>query len=130
MSNYTQGRYKNMVEKRHELLDGVVSHALKQLVDLGISPDAADLCANSLADMLSDLWGGQTFAMPMDYERKLSIKELQAWDYFQTHNIAETAKHFSMGERGMHKLLTRMRKRIEKQRRGEPDLFSQTSTSA
>ena len=79
--NYTQGRYKNMVEKRHELLEGVVSHALKQLVDLGISPDAADLCANSLADMLSNLWGGQTFAMPMDYERKLSVKELQAWDY-------------------------------------------------
>ena len=112
-----------MVEKRHELLEGVVSHALKQLVDLGISSDAADLCANSLADMLSNLWGGQTFAMPMDYERKLSVKELQAWDYFQTHNIAETAKHFNMGERGMHKLMHRMRKRIEKQRKGEPSLF-------
>lgn len=119
-----EGRYKNMVEKRHELLEGVVTHTIKQLVDLGIPPESADLCANSLADMLSDVWGGQTFAMPMDYDRKLSIKELEAWDYNQTHNIAETAKHFGMGERGMHKLLHRMRQRIKKQRLGnEPALF-------
>ncbi len=123
MNKYTQGRYKNMVEKRHELFDGLVAHAIKQLVELGVDPEAADLCANSLADMLSDVWGGQTFAVPMDYHRKLSMKEIQAWEHNQTHTIDETAKQFNMTVRGMYKLMTRMRKRIEKQRKGEPSLF-------
>ena len=116
-------RYSNMIRKRHELLEGVVNHCLDKLVELGINPEAADLCANSVADMLGDLWGGQTLCIPMDFDRKLSQKELQAWDYHQTHSISETAKHFGMGERGINKLLSRMRDRIRKQAKGEPGLF-------
>lgn len=116
-------RYDNMIRKRHELLDGVVTHTVSKLTELGVNPEVADLCANSVADMLGDLWGGQTLCIPMDFERKLSQKELQAWDYHQTHTISETAKHFGMGERGMNKLLSRMRQRIRQQAKGEPALF-------
>lgn len=118
-------RYDNMIRKRHELLDGVVTHTLSKLVELGVNPEAADLCANSVADMLGDLWGGQTLCIPMDFERKLSQKELQVWIYYhdENHSISQTAQHFGMGERGINKLLSRMRDRIKKQAKGEPALF-------
>lgn len=124
MSNH-RTRYANMIVKRHELLEDLVTHIIKHLVELELNPEVADLCANSAADMLCDLWGGQNILIPFDYARKLSIKEVEVYNYVYTdkHTTSEAAKHFKMGERGVNKLLRRLEKRIKAQSKGEPSLF-------
>ena len=116
-----------MEEKRNELFEDVVEQVGAQLLEFGLEEKAASIVANQVADMLADLWGGQNLSIPKDYRRKLSARELEAYQAFTGDNIDQVAKAYGMTERGMRKMINRVRDRLRHQARNAPDLFEQHS---
>lgn len=113
----------HMEEKRNELFQDVVSAAERLLIDYDVPASAANLVSNALADYLADHWGGQNLSFPKDYKRKLSERELEAYRAFNGGNFDTLAKKYGMTERGMRKLISRVRERIRRSTQGHPTLF-------
>jgi Mor family transcriptional regulator len=112
-----------MEEKRHKLLEDVMDTTAALLRELGLQDEAADLIAAQTADMLANHWGGQNIYIPTEYLRKLTSRELEIYHQFTGQNYDLLAAKFGMSERGMRKLLHRVRDRLRRQARGLPDLF-------
>lgn len=115
--------FGRMEEKRNELFADVVTAAERLLQEYDLDNKAASLIANSLADHLADHWGGQNLSFPKDYRRKLSERELEVFDRFSGDNYDTLARDFNMTERGMRKLIARVRDRLRRNAQGMPQLF-------
>lgn len=112
-----------MEEKRNELFADVVVTTDRLLQEYELAPIAASLIANAVADHLADHWGGQNLSFPKDYRRKLSERELEAYERFNGENFDTLARDFGMTERGMRKLIARVRDRLRRNSMGLPQLF-------
>ena len=101
-----------MAEKRNELLSDLVAMAESVLQEHGVSSQMATITANSLADRLADHWGGQNISFPKDFKWKLAKLELEIYDRFTGRNYDELAMAYSMTERGIRKLIARVRAKV------------------
>lgn len=126
MSRAHMIRSEQMEAKRHKLLQGVVDHTKQLLIEHDVQEKAADLIANAVADNISDLWGGQNLVIPMEYLRKLSGVQLEVYERFNGNNLDQLAKEYGMSERGMRKLIARVRDRLRRNAQGKPQLFDVT----
>lgn len=109
--------------KRAELYEDIVGHTAKVLTDLGVDEKGAELAANQLADYLADQWGGQNFCFPKDHLRKLSKRELELYERYTGSNHGDLAREFGLTERGVYKILARVRERLRRNAKGHPQLF-------
>jgi Mor family transcriptional regulator len=105
--------------KRHELFAELLDVVARQLVELGVAADQAQLVAAFIVDFLGEYWAGQSITFPKDEHYQLTLKELEAWDMYTGGNIDQVARHFKMTPRGMRKLLDRIRERIRAWREAE-----------
>lgn len=105
--------------KRHELFAELLDVVARQLVELGICADQAQLVAAFIVDFLGAYWAGQSITFPKDEHYQLTLKELEAWDMYTGNNLDQVARRFKMTPRGMRKLLDRIRERIKAWRDAE-----------
>ena len=110
-------------EKRASLLDDVVVHATRQLTDVGIPEAGAAVIASDLAYHLANVWGGQNFNFPKGYAQKLAQRDVELYAKFTGYNHGELATEYGINERGIYKILERMRKRLKENARNHPKLF-------
>ena len=101
-----------MAERRHELFADMMALVTRLLADNGVAANEALLIASDLADRLADHWGGQNITFPKEYRRKLSRLEIEIYDAFKGNNLADVAQKFAISERGLRKLIARVKKRI------------------
>ena len=117
-------RDSQMSTRRNQFLEDVMGVATKHLAE-HVSADAAEMIAGSLTDHLADYWGGQLINFPKDYHWKLGRRELEIYDAYNGTNLADLARRYDISERGLRKLLARVRKRIAKAASASnQDLFS------
>lgn len=109
--------------KRAELFEDIVGQTAKLLTEVGVDNKGADLVANSLADYLADHWGGQNFCFPKDHLRKLSQRELELYERYTGSNHGDLAREYGLTERGVYKILARVRERLRQNAKGHPQLF-------
>lgn len=109
--------------KRAALYEEIVAHTARLLTEVGVNEQGADLVANALADHLADQWGGQNFCFPKDHLRKLSQRELELYERYTGSNHGELAREYGLTERGVYKILARVRERLRRNARGHPQLF-------
>lgn len=109
--------------KRAELYEDIVGQTTKVLVEVGVEAKGAELAANMLADYLADHWGGQNFCFPKDHLRKLSQRELEIYERYKQGNHGDLAREFGLTERGVYKILARVRERLRRNAKGHPQLF-------
>ncbi|CAM3721505.1 Mor transcription activator family protein [Paracidovorax anthurii] len=64
-----------------------------------------------VVDDLVDAWGGQMICFPTSYKRKLLQREEAVYSRFNGNNYAELSHEYGMGERGIRKLIARVRQR-------------------
>jgi Mor family transcriptional regulator len=114
-NNPNDGR---MAARRHELFADMMALVLRQLQAHGTAATEATLIASDLADRLADHWGGQNITFPKEYRRKLSRIEIEIYDAFLGYNGPEVAQKYGISERGLRKLVARVKKRIAAGRQG------------
>ncbi|WP_091571121.1 Mor transcription activator family protein [Oryzisolibacter propanilivorax] len=117
--------------RRHELYSELMDVMARQLAEVGMASEAAQLVAASMVDFLSGYCAGQVISFPKDERYQLTRKELEAWDMYTGDNVDQIARHFKMTPRGMRKLLRRISDRIKTQRLaiaapGQLDMLGQT----
>lgn len=112
-----------MEEKRNELFEDMVVLLNHKLQEFGVSDKSSPLIANALADHLADHWGGQNLSIPKDYQRKLVAREMEIYGLFTGDNYDLLAKKYGMTERGIRKLLNRIKARLRRNANGMPQLF-------
>lgn len=118
-------RLQRLGASRNELLADMVALAEREMIDYDVPPAAAALIANALADRLADFWGGQTISFPRDYAWRLAQKELEIYDLFTGGNLDDVIRASGMTERGVRKLVSRLRKKLARQQAdGQGDMFS------
>ena len=89
-----------------------------------VSADAAEMIAGSLTDHLADYWGGQLINFPKDFRWKLGQREMEIYDAYNGANLGDLARQYDISERGLRKLIARVRERIAKATRSaNQDLF-------
>lgn len=116
-----------MGERRHELLDDLVATAERIFLEQDVPPAVAIVAANTLADRLADHWGGQNLTFPRDYRWKLAKVELEIFDRFNGNNYDELIRAYSMTERGLRKLIARVRAKLARQAATQQsDMFAGT----
>ena len=114
-----------MATRRNQLLADVMAVAAARLAE-HVSPNAAELIASDLADHLADFWGGQLINFPKDFRWKLGQRDMEIYDAYNGHNLGELARKYDISERGLRKLINRVRERIAAATRSaNHDLFSQ-----
>ena len=104
-----------MAERRNELFEDLVLFVERHLIEYGEPAAKANVLANALADYISDHWGGQMLSIPKDHRRKLCLLEIEIYRQFTGDNYGELALKYGMGERGMRKLIARVKARLAKQ---------------
>lgn len=107
------GFQTRMAAKRNELLSDLVALAEEVLQEYDIPETVATITANALADRLADHWGGQNISFPKDFAWKLARLELEIYDAFNGRNYDELALRYRMTERGIRKLIARVRAKIQ-----------------
>lgn len=110
MATYVD-RDSNMAIRRNQFLTDFMDWARSHLGH-HVSPEAADLIASDMTDRLADHWGGQLINIPKDYRWKLSRQEVEVYRQFTGENYGALALKYEMSERGMRKLIDRVRKRM------------------
>lgn len=108
--------------KRHELLTHVSISVANEAKDYGLPADVAAQLGDSIANTISELFGGQNFTFPRDYIFKLNQRDLQIYDAFKGNNYAELSQKYNMTERGIRKVIDRVHKRMIKEK--QPTLFN------
>ncbi|MCD2164688.1 Mor transcription activator family protein [Comamonas koreensis] len=112
-----------MSERRNKLLADVMEVAAARLAE-HVSPNAAEMIAGDLADHLADYWGGQLINFPKDFHWKLGKRELEIYDAYNGFNLGDLARKYDISERGLRKLIARVRERIAKATRSaNQDMF-------
>lgn len=114
----TNIRSTRMEMQRAEFFEDILVHSKAVLMDLGISEEISDQAGAHLVQFICDHWGGQYFTIPLDYFYKQAQRD---WVIYQFHrgNFSETARKFGMTERGVRKLIDRVRKRLIKKNQGK-----------
>lgn len=107
--------------KRHELLTHVSLSVANEAIDFGLPEDMASQLGDSIANTISELFGGQNFTFPRDYIFKLNQRDMQIYDEFKGTNYAELSQKYNMTERGIRKVIDRVHKRVMKHK--QPALF-------
>lgn len=97
---------------RNELMTCVIDHAESAMKRAGVEPKEAASIAIGIADELVEVFGGQNITFPKEYKRKQLQKEALIYAQFTGSNYRELAVTHDMTERGMRKLLIRVRGRI------------------
>lgn len=105
-------RSSTMESVRNELVACVIDHAENTMKRAGIEPKKAKSIAIGIADKLVEVFGGQNITFPKEYKRKQAQKEALIFSQFTGDNYRELAVAHDMTERGMRKLLIRVRSRI------------------
>jgi Mor family transcriptional regulator len=100
-----------MALARHELFTDLATHGAEILCDHGIDKDVAEQAATAIADRLAQHWGGSNITIPKDYHFALAARDLQIFDEFNGTNYRALARKYNMTERGMRKLIERVKKR-------------------
>jgi Mor family transcriptional regulator len=100
---------------RNELVTAVIDHAESTLKQAGIDAKKASQIAVMVADNLVDLFGGQNITFPTEHGRKIAEKEALIYSQFNGSNSGALAKAHGMTDRGIRKLLARVRSRNAKQ---------------
>lgn len=103
---------------RHELLADVEVHSRVLLLDHGVDKALADQVAIAIADFFAGHWGGITVVFPKDYYYKLAERDLEIWHQFNGTNHVELAKKYQMTERGIRKILDKVKKRYVDRNQG------------
>lgn len=112
-----------MALRRNQLLTDVMAVAAARLAE-HVSANAAEMIAGDLADHLADYWGGQLINFPKDYRWKLNQREMEIYDAYNGSNLGELARKYDISERGLRKLIGRVRERIASATRSaNHDLF-------
>lgn len=104
-----------MAERRNELFEDLVQFVEQRLMEYGEPANKASVLANALTDHIADHWGGQMISFPKDHRRKLCLLEVEIYHQFNGDNYGDLALKYGMGERGMRKLIARVRARLAKQ---------------
>ena len=117
-------RDSNMAIRRNQFLTDLMDVAKAHLAE-HVSETEADLVASSLTDHLANYWGGQLINIPKDYRWKLSQRDAQISREFKGYNLGELAQKYNVHERSMRKILSRIKKRLEKAGDGSRDLFNE-----
>lgn len=115
MSGSAQSR---MAVKRHETLAEIEDMVARFWLEMGGDSAAATLVAEQFVDEFAKHFGGQLVCWPTDYRRKLSLRELEIYEKFDGRNHTELAAAYGMTERGMYKLIARVRVRVQDANRG------------
>jgi Mor family transcriptional regulator len=102
--------------KRHALLTELTDLLECVLVDHEIPAIVATVVANTVIDHIVDHWGGQVIAIPKDYLWRLAQLELQIYGQFTGSNYDDLAIRYKFTERGMRKLIARVKAKLARQR--------------
>lgn len=97
-----------MQVRRHELLADVADLTAELVTEHGIAPDVAEQIGHSMADALSERWGGQNFTFPTDHFWRLSKREqaiLAAWRSGVSTDLL--GRQYKMAERSVRRLIRR-----------------------
>ena len=112
-----------MAHRRHQFLTDMIDVSSAHLAD-HLPAEAAQRVAESLADRLTDHWGGQLINIPKDFRRRQPEREAQISQEFNGSNYGELAIKYDMCEHSVRKLLTRVKARAQKEQAAMPQLFS------
>jgi len=105
--------HTSMSQRRNELLTDLVDIARRVLRDHDIPEELASVASNAVADRLADHWGGQNITFPKDYFWRLAKVELSIYDdWAKGATPPELAMKYRMTERGVRKLIARVRAKI------------------
>ena len=104
-------RDTQMATRRNQLLADVMAVAAARLSE-HVSSSAAEMIAGDLADHVADYWGGQLINFPKDFRWKLGQREMEIYDAYNGHNLGELARKYDISERGLRKMISRVRERI------------------
>lgn len=97
-----------MQVRRHELLADVATITADLVGEYGVPEGVAEQIGHTLADALSERWGGQNFQFPADHFWHLSKREqaiLTAWRNGATTD--ELGRQYKMAERSVRRLIRR-----------------------
>ena len=114
-------RSEAMELQRHEFFEDIIAHSKSIFGELGFSEEVAEQAGISFVDFICDNWAGQYFTIPIDYQYKLALRDLEMYNFHRGDFLA-TARHFKMTERGCRKAIERVRKRMTSKLQG--DLFN------
>lgn len=111
-----------MEARRHQLLQEVADRAAAVTAELGLPHDIAAHVGAAVADSLSEHWAGQQVTFPLRCYYGLSPRELAIAERVRNGaRVYEIAREFTMTERGVRKLLSRLQVRRPVD---QPDLFA------
>lgn len=114
---------KHTEDKRHALYLDLTTVMTAQLVEYGMQQAGAEAVANALADHIADYWGGQTITFPKEYQRHLSQRDVEIYQRYTQEAHDDLARELGITERGLYKLVARVRKRLRAQAANAPQLF-------
>lgn len=118
---------QRMQQRRHEVLEFHRELLERLLVDQGQSPTEALVIASDFTDQYAQHVAGQTICYPKEHRYRLLRKELEIYNKFDG-NVPELAIQYDMTERGMYKLIARVRKRLREN--AQPGLFDDCLSAA
>ena len=102
-----------METARHELVTCMIDHAESALKRAGIEPQKAESIAVGMVDEIIDVFGGQSFVFPKEFARKQTKKEASIYaDFNASASYRKLSVTHDMTERGLRKLINRVRDRI------------------
>ena len=104
-------RDTSMEGRRNALLEDVEQFLAARMSDY-VAPAEAEVIAGDLADHLADFWGGQLINFPKDFHRRLARRDLEIFDAFTGDNLGDLARRYGISERGLRKLIHRVRARL------------------
>lgn len=109
-----------MGERRNEMLAHMAAVLERILTEHEIPPAVACFAANAMVDAMVEHWGGQNFTFPKDYRWNLAKLELEAYDLWASGmTFDRLAQHFHFTDRGMRKLIGRVRQKLAAQRHAQ-----------
>lgn len=103
---------KSMQQRRDELMESLRKLLERMLIEHGHSSTAALVMASDCTDQYAQMVAGQTICYPKDHRFKLQSRENEIYSQFNGRNVPELAMQYDMTERGMYKLIARVRKRM------------------
>lgn len=97
--------------KRHEFIQNIIDHACDVLKKNGFQEDCSLRVAISVADRIIDVFGGQVINFPVDYARKIRIRDEQIYTEFTGDNFGELAAKYGMLEVSVRRVIARVKAR-------------------
>ena len=94
-------------KRRNGLMQEIVDHTEAELLESGISQEAAQQAASKVAERLAGLFGGQIISFPLNYQQKLRERDEQLLSEFNGTNFGELALRYGMHERNIRKVIAK-----------------------